>query len=626
MKFQKTFLAASLAIAAATAQAQNVGPAQVTDGLIDTSKDSIHAYEDGNGNHFVLAPVYGEHATKSPQLDTAEDWLPELGSFRDSAGNVVGIDLGTGAVIGKGTAGNDVKYDVFKYEGAGKEVVYEFKNPKTNESSGYFVKNKNGELVAYKGKVDVKTLEKGGQIDGVTGGTNTTGFETKVVNGEKTLYGYQGSTINQAGGVNGTIVNPDGSIEHVSGKFGENKLTSTDIRYVQSGILANTGNGPDLDPSKNIYGTSARDNNNITIMTGNGIALGDLAGGKLQTDGSVISEKLTSEKFSGTQKTRQYTVGGKTVVEVYNDDKGRELESQYYEVAADGKTLSEWKGKAPTSGTHIKTGTGQFDQGTFTTSKTHNTVTNKNVTYSESVSVADKTVVKGSVTTPDNKTNDVSGNFGSDKATVKTEQSVSTGVIGKNEDGSNKYGTEVKKTDSTGKKEHTTITAGGIDTTGTINAKDYLIDGVSIVDNIKDSVDGAVSGVTEAIEKKVDAKISEVDEKIVEVDARLTQFGETTAALSSRMDQMNKRIDDVEKTAYRGVAIAMAAQQAIPNIGAGQTAVFGGVGFYESESAAALGLATVLKDGRTSFSGALGVAGDGEVGGRVGVAYVFGGK
>ena len=34
MKFQKTFLAASLAIAAATAQAQNVGPAQVTDGLI----------------------------------------------------------------------------------------------------------------------------------------------------------------------------------------------------------------------------------------------------------------------------------------------------------------------------------------------------------------------------------------------------------------------------------------------------------------------------------------------------------------------------------------------------------------------------------------------------------------
>ncbi len=35
---------------------------------------------------------------------------------------------------------------------------------------------------------------------------------------------------------------------------------------------------------------------------------------------------------------------------------------------------------------------------------------------------------------------------------------------------------------------------------------------------------------------------------------------------------------------------------------------------------------SVLEDGRTSLSGALGVAGSGEVGGRVGVSYVFGGK
>lgn len=98
------------------------------------------------------------------------------------------------------------------------------------------------------------------------------------------------------------------------------------------------------------------------------------------------------------------------------------------------------------------------------------------------------------------------------------------------------------------------------------------------------------------------------------------------AGVNTRVDQLNKRVDDVEQTSYRGIAIALAAQQQIPNIGAGQFAVFGGVGHYEGESAAALGLASVLADGRTAFSAALGVAGGSEVGGRVGVSYVFGGK
>ena len=102
-------------------------------------------------------------------------------------------------------------------------------------------------------------------------------------------------------------------------------------------------------------------------------------------------------------------------------------------------------------------------------------------------------------------------------------------------------------------------------------------------------------------------------------DAQIGAFGSTASRL-------NKRINDVEETAYRGIAIALAAQQQIPNIGAGQFAVFGGVGHYEGESAGALGLAGVLADGRTSLSAALGAAGNGEVGGRVGLAYVFGGK
>lgn len=102
-------------------------------------------------------------------------------------------------------------------------------------------------------------------------------------------------------------------------------------------------------------------------------------------------------------------------------------------------------------------------------------------------------------------------------------------------------------------------------------------------------------------------------------DTQIQAFGGNAARL-------NKRIDDVEETAYRGIAIALAAQQQIPNIGAGQFAVFGGVGHYEGESAGALGLAGVLADGRTSLSAALGAAGNGEVGGRLGIAYVFGGN
>ena len=98
------------------------------------------------------------------------------------------------------------------------------------------------------------------------------------------------------------------------------------------------------------------------------------------------------------------------------------------------------------------------------------------------------------------------------------------------------------------------------------------------------------------------------------------------ANVNSRVNQLNSRVDDVEKTSYRGIAIALAAQQQIPNIGAGQFAVFGGVGHYEGESAGALGIASVFADGRTSVSAAVGFAGGNEVGGRVGVSYVFGGK
>ncbi|KAA8735232.1 hypothetical protein F4V57_00045 [Acinetobacter qingfengensis] len=109
-----------------------------------------------------------------------------------------------------------------------------------------------------------------------------------------------------------------------------------------------------------------------------------------------------------------------------------------------------------------------------------------------------------------------------------------------------------------------------------------------------------------------------------------TKSTETLAAANAytdtRVNNLANRLDDVEKAAYRGTAIALAAQQQVPNIKPGQIAVFGGAGHYKGETAGALGIVSALADGRTSVSAALGVAGGGEVGGRVGLAYVFGGN
>ena len=96
--------------------------------------------------------------------------------------------------------------------------------------------------------------------------------------------------------------------------------------------------------------------------------------------------------------------------------------------------------------------------------------------------------------------------------------------------------------------------------------------------------------------------------------------------MKSYSADLNRRFDDFEAVAYRGIAISLAAQQPVPNMRPGQVAVFGGMGHYEGQSAGALGVTSVLEDGRTSFSGAFGIAGGGELGGRVGISYVFGGK
>lgn len=259
----------------------------------------------------------------------------------------------------------------------------------------------------------------------------------------------------------------------------------------------------------------------------------------------------------------------------------------------------------------IATGVADFSKGGTTTSSIETKRVNQTaVTYGESVTTRNNAegVIVGS--TDPNWIFDEGTTFikpGADSVVSTTSKEVVTGIIASGTEG-NTYGLQATNSKDGAVTAQTTITAEGINTTGVINAADYQIGGVSIVDNIKAEVGTAVGGATAAI-----------DAKIAEVDTRLTQFNSTAARL-------NSRIDDVEQTAYRGVAIALAAQQQIPNIGAGQFAVFGGVGHYEGETAGALGVASVFADGRTSLSAALGFAGGNEVGGRVGVSYVFGGK
>lgn len=372
------------------------------------------------------------------------------------------------------------------------------------------------------------------------------------------------------------------------------------------------------------------------MMTGNGIALADVSKGTLQTNGSVVTSKLVNQTGSGVQKTREYDVNGKRILEVYNDDAGRELAPEYYEITA-GNDLVKYAGTAPVRGTHIRTGTAERNSGTFNDSVIHNTVTNKNVTYSEKVEVVDQTKLNAGITDANGNTTVIDKTFDQSAPKLKQEQSVSTGIIGQNEDDTNKYGVEVKKTvaDAEGKltTSSTQITANGIKTTGVVDAADFRVGGVSIVDNIKTEAGNAVEQINEAV-KGIDTKLGDSEAKslaaakaedVKTLAAANDYTDKAVASFGSRVNQLNQRIDEVEKTANRGVAIALAAQQAIPNIQPGQIAVFGGIGHYEGESAGAIGVVGALND-RTSLSAALGVAGGSEVGGRVGIAYVFGGK
>ncbi len=209
--------------------------------------------------------------------------------------------------------------------------------------------------------------------------------------------------------------------------------------------------------------------------------------------------------------------------------------------------------------------------------------------------------------------------YGSETVTAATG---TTTVAKKEVDVTDKFGTFESSTLS---RTETKVAA---DKSSTVNTKTRAesVDGV-VLTSTQTNTDAAGKATTTETKTTIDANSVTTNHVVAE---RITlQGGKDLQGeinrIDSRVNQLNSRVDDVQKTAYRGIAIALAAQQAVPNIGPGQVAVFGGVGHYEGETAGSIGVVTSFTD-RISASGAFGFAGGNEFGGRVGVAYVFGGK
>ncbi|WP_180083223.1 YadA C-terminal domain-containing protein [Acinetobacter sp. YH12102] len=591
MKFQKTLLAASLAVAAVSANA-------------------AHTWTDVYGNvQQQVSPVevLNNYYAEALSQDT---------SYLYQTGETHAADYGSKLPTSLGNIGyTDPNALVAKYGINGQTIVEVIARQAENAEATktYYVENANRLTQIAVTDFDSTKLVKENFLEGgvVTSTFNRNGEieEIKRINNETVKYGQISST-NSTSVFEGATTAPNGPTnEFVRDVATENQYNE---KSVELGILTQKVLG---DVTSNVYGVSAKDGNSVATLTGKGLQTNNivLANGDIETvDGRHGITSLVATTNSANQLVSQYVVAGKNVWVVTDVTT---QEKQYF--TGQENALVEYLDSKDvlTADKLVAGGAATTVTGVYRDSSVRNVISDQKVTYSEKSFEYDASRLTGQTTDAAGSiVSQLSTNSNQQGARNQKEQSVDLGIIAKDAtDNSNVYGLEVKKTTTNAEGQvstkKTTITADYVD------SGDFRINGVSIVDNIKESVDGAVAGATEAI----DAKVAEVDE-------RLTEFKTTAGQLNSRVNQLNSRIDDVEKTAYRGVAIALAAQQQIPNIGAGQFAVFGGVGHYEGESAGALGVASVFADGRTSVSAALGFAGGNEVGGRVGVSYVFGGK
>lgn len=195
--------------------------------------------------------------------------------------------------------------------------------------------------------------------------------------------------------------------------------------------------------------------------------------------------------------------------------------------------------------------------------------------------------------------------------------------------------TTMSKKAADGKIAMTTVSADGITTTGTIKAANGVADDdITTVGQVRagNASTLASANTNAAAGDAVTLASANATTATTATTLRTEMATGNASTLSSansytdgRVNQVSRKLDNVEKTAYRGVAIALAAQQAVPNIQPGQVAVFGGVGHYEGETAGSIGVVTSFTN-RVSASGAFGFAGSSSFGGRVGVSYLFGGN
>ena len=367
-------------------------------------------------------------------------------------------------------------------------------------------------------------------------------------------------------------------------------LSSTSMAFATT---SNTGsvdkNIWTIDKDKLVLNTDGKD--------GAGYQFTDFGSGKsdkIITDGSNDSRPVNVQHHVINSKD-YYLVNEKPYVED-PDNKGKLIRA---DIELGAFTKDTFK-RGGTSDNFVENGYTQSDE--------IKRIDSNNVTYG-STDIATTGAVKAdvAVTTSQTVTQafeiDIAGSsqtLGSDKVVL--------GVV--TNDHKDKYGVSAVKEKDGKVLSSSVLTASGITTSGYIKANTIEIDGQDLGESLKE-INTDIETNANGIKNNKDA-IAKVDKKIEQLNDRATD--------------LNTRINDVEKTANRGVAISLAAQQQVPNIGAGQTAFYGGVGHYESESAFALGLTTVFGNGRTSLSGAVGVAGGSEVGGRVGIAHVFGGK
>ena len=106
---------------------------------------------------------------------------------------------------------------------------------------------------------------------------------------------------------------------------------------------------------------------------------------------------------------------------------------------------------------------------------------------------------------------------------------------------------------------------------------------LSSVENAQATADSALAGVADAIRYTDPTATRTLQQANAYTDSRVDQ-------LSGRVGALETRIEEVERSAHRGIAASIAMQQAPAAIGPGEAAITAGVGGYGKETAVAVGI------------------------------------